>query len=403
MARLKIRISAAAVMMTTLFLCGCEREYVSPQVSMDSVSFDNVVSAADGALEKNIQSYSEAEPYVEACLGVLCSLDSTTSMRENAEALLSELTAALPEGEQRNMLFRRITLGYLGESNYYTSYERMLTTILGGTLSQQERDRLYKDVMRQAYRIYMPLFEEAFALLEDGDAALRDMRREILLEADGSDVYFVEVYQTVCSETEKTLNESFNVNQDDVLAAFERALLNTDDPARAVSLMKKAPAVNLAKERAALFTDIFLSNGIDCQGMDKAGAFTVPDRPTDDTAPVCDLMARIYTVEYSDGSFHDSVFIIPKINSDAPGARSLNYDMEDELTGYDEFLESINRSLGNYDWDGWNQYVSYTYSYETDGSVITIEAVKTVTKLGGSPETTTYVYSYDSENDERVD
>ena len=229
------------------------------------------------------------------------------------------------------------------------------------------------------------------------------MRREILLEADGSDVYFVEVYQTVCSETEKTLNESFNVNQDDVLAAFERALLNTDDPARAVSLMKKAPAVNLAKERAALFTDIFLSNGIDCQGMDKAGAFTVPDRQTDDTAPVCDLMARIYTVEYSDGSFHDSVFIIPKINSDAPGARSLNYDMEDELTGYDEFLESINRSLGNYDWDGWNQYVSYTYSYETDGSVITIEAVKTVTKLGGSPETTTYVYSYDSENDERVD
>ena len=167
--------------------------------------------------------------------------------------------------------------------------------------------------------------------------------------------------------------------------------------------MKKAPAVNLAKERAALFTDIFLSNGIDCQGMDKAGAFTVPDRQTDDTAPVCDLMARIYTVEYSDGSFHDSVFIIPKINSDAPGARSLNYDMEDELTGYDEFLESINRSLGNYDWDGWNQYVSYTYSYETDGSVITIEAVKTVTKLGGSPETTTYVYSYDSENDERVD
>ena len=97
------------------------------------------------------------------------------------------------------------------------------------------------------------------------------------------------------------------------------------------------------------------------------------------------------------------MFIIPKINSDAPGARSLNYDMEDELTGYDEFLESINRSLGNYDWDGWNQYVSYTYSYETDGSVITIEAVKTVTKLGGSPETTTYVYSYDSENDERVD
>ncbi len=394
-------MSTYSVVLALLFLLSACSGHSPLQESIEN-SFDDVLGEVSRIVASDEEvTYEQCSDEIDSCLRVLSSRDSSQEMRSRAETSLARITSLLDLEKGGRRLCDRLVEGYLGESNYYTTYEHMITFVLGTFLNKQKTDQLYKYALFSSYMIFEPLSDEVLLLLGDrAQSFFNETVSQILSEADGSDRYFLTVYSTVCLC--ENPQETYGLTEEEMLGKYKEAFSGMTDKQHAAALMKKTEGIGGCWDKIQLFTAIMKECGADCLGLDTIGVSTMPDTGSSPDDLVRDAIAVCYTIEYQNGEVHDNSFVIPEINIDSDNARELNDEIIDYFISFNDFYEQLSQCIANYDWDGYNIYVSFSYDCEIVDGVIVITVTESGGDVGKEAYTKDYVYKYSIEDDAKL-